>query len=129
MLNSQAKITTISFDGDGTLWDFEKVMRLSLGHALAELRHLVPDVPETLTIETMITLRTQVSEELRGKVANLEAIRLAAFQRTLLHIGTTDDELATHLNAVYLRHRYEDIEVFDDVLPALDSLQGLWGGN
>ncbi len=69
MLNSQAKITTISFDGDGTLWDFEKVMRLSLGHALAELRHLVPDVPETLTIETMITLRNQVSEELRGKVA------------------------------------------------------------
>ena len=69
MLNSGAKITTISFDGDATLWDFEKVMRLSLGHALAGLRHLVADAPETLTIETMITLRKQVSEELTGKGA------------------------------------------------------------
>ncbi len=69
MLNSRAKITTVSFDGDGTLWDFEKVMRLSLGHALAGLRQLVPDAPGTLTIETMITLRKQVSEELTGKGA------------------------------------------------------------
>ena len=31
-------ITTISFDGDGTLWDFEKVMRHSLQYALDALR-------------------------------------------------------------------------------------------
>ncbi len=35
-------LTTISFDGDGTLWDFRKVMRHSLGHTLAELRRLAP---------------------------------------------------------------------------------------
>lgn len=124
MQSSRARVTTISFDGDGTLWDFEKVMRLSLSHALAELRRLNPVTPDTLTIEKMITVRNQTAERLKGEVTNLEAVRLAAFQRTLLHVGITDDELAAHLNAVYLRHRWEDIELFDDVLPTLDSLQG-----
>ena len=31
--------------------------------------------------------------------------------------------MAAHLNAIYLKHRFEDIELFDDVLPALDSLR------
>ena len=123
MPTSRARVTTISFDGDGTLWDFEKVMRYSLGHALTEIRRLVPETPETLTIETMIAFRNQVAETVKGKVTNLEAVRLAAFQRTLLHIGVTDDGLAAHLNAVYLKHRFEDIELFDDVLSTLSSLE------
>jgi phosphoglycolate phosphatase-like HAD superfamily hydrolase len=35
-------IRAISFDGDMTLWDFEKVMRHSLGLVLAELRTYRP---------------------------------------------------------------------------------------
>ena len=40
-------IRVVSFDGDGTLWDFEKVMRHSLSHALGELRRLVPAACES----------------------------------------------------------------------------------
>ena len=39
------KITTISFDADGTLWDFEGVMRHALGCALDELHRFVPAAP------------------------------------------------------------------------------------
>jgi HAD superfamily hydrolase (TIGR01549 family) len=118
------RITTISFDGDDTLWDFDKVMRHALSHALAELRRLVPVAADSLTIETMIAIRNQVAEELRREVTNLGNVRLAAFKKTLEHIGLSDDDLAAHLNAVYGKHRFQDIELFDDVLPTLDVLRG-----
>jgi hypothetical protein len=45
-------IRAISFDGDMTLWDFEKVMRHSLAHALAEVqKHLPGQACADLTIE------------------------------------------------------------------------------
>jgi HAD superfamily hydrolase (TIGR01549 family) len=118
------RITTVSFDGDGTLWDFEKVMRHSLNHALAELRRLVPIAADSLTVDAMIAIRNQVAEELRGSVANLEEIRSEAFRRTLQHISIRNDDLAAHLNAVYRKHRFGDIELYHDVLSALDALQG-----
>lgn len=117
-------IAAISFDADGTLWDFQAVMRHALGHALTELRRLRPGRADALTVDAMIAIRERVAQELRGKVTNLEAVRCAAFQRTLEHLGMAGDELAAHLNALYLRHRFEDMRLYDDVLPALDALQG-----
>ena len=38
-------ITTISFDGDGTLWDFDAVMRHSLRCVLTELEQLERQSP------------------------------------------------------------------------------------
>lgn len=119
-------ITVISFDADGTLFDFAKVMRQSLGHALAELRLSVPGIPDTLTVEAMIAIRNQVGEELKGAGMKLEALRFAAFQQTLHHIGVADpnDDMATHLHNTYLKHRFEDVDLFGDVIPILDALQG-----
>ncbi len=117
------KITTISFDADGTLWDFERVMRHALGCVLVELRRLVPSVPDLLSIETLIAIRDQVAEEQKGRGLTHEAIRLEAFKRTLQFIESPDDDLAAHLNALYLKHRFEDIQLFDDVLPILNTLQ------
>ena len=34
-----------------------------------------------------------------------------------------NDDLAAHLNALYLKHQFEDIQLFDDVLPVLNVLQ------
>jgi HAD superfamily hydrolase (TIGR01549 family) len=65
-----------------------------------------------------------VAEELKGRVTNLEAVRLEAFRQTLEYIGRPNDALASHLNDVYLQHRFEDIELFDDVLKTLQKLQG-----
>ena len=117
------KITTISFDADGTLWDFEGVMRHALGCALEELRRLVPAVPDSLSIETLIAIRNQVAEEQKNRGLTHEAIRLEAFKQTLQSVDNSDDDLAVHLNMLYLKHRFEDILLFDDVLPMLDALQ------
>ncbi len=116
-------IKAISFDGDGTLWDFEKVMRHSLHHVLKELTQIDSSAAAMLDIEKIIRIRNQVAESLKGKVTNLEEVRLKAFQKTLQEIGRPNDALASYLNQIYLKHRFEDIELFDDVLPALKALR------
>jgi putative hydrolase of the HAD superfamily len=119
------QIKAISFDGDMTLWDFDKLMRNSLAHALDELREHVPASKSAdLTVDRMIEIRNTVAEELKGRGVALEWIRLEAFRRTIAAIGSDNRELAAHLNSIYLKHRFEDIELYPDVLPMLDSIAG-----
>ena len=73
-------IKVISFDGDGILWDFERVIRHSLNYTLGELAQLNPDTAARLDIETMIRIRNRATEELKGRVTSLEAIRLETFR-------------------------------------------------
>lgn len=117
-------IKAISFDGDQTLWDFRKVMRHSLHHTLKELEQMDPQAAAMLDIDKMIEIRNRVAEELKGRVTNLEAVRLEAFRQTLAETGRPDDTLASHLNEIYLKHRFEDIELYKDVLPVLQKLKG-----
>ena len=116
-------IKVISFDGDGTLWDFEKVMRHSLKIVLTELVKLTPEAAEKLDIEKIIEIRNGVAGELKGKVTNLEEVRLEAFKETLRYAGRPDDDLANQLNEMYLKHRFEDIELYEDVLPVMQKLE------
>jgi putative hydrolase of the HAD superfamily len=115
-------ITTLSFDVDGTLVDFDKVMHESLQITLDELAKSAPDAAAYLDIPTMIEIRNKVSEELKHS-ATIEEIRLEAFKRTLAIAGKPDDKLASHLTELYMKHRYGDIEIFPDVLPAVYSLK------
>ncbi len=117
------QISTISFDGDMTLWNFLQVMRHSLKHTLAELQRQVP-TPRVLalTVDEMIVIREQFAEEVKGTIWNLEDIRLRAFERTLEYVDCPDKELAVHLNAIYRKHRFEDIELYPDVIPTFDAL-------
>lgn len=109
-----------------TLWDFEQVMRHSLSLALVELRRRAPgQASSDLTVDKMIEIRNSVAAELRGKVINLEEIRFRAFKRTVEFVGCADDVLAADLNALYLKHRFEDIELCPDVIPCLDALRPL----
>ena len=122
-MNQMSQIKAISFDGDMTLWDFEKLMRHSLAIALAELRRRFPgQATAELTIDKMIELRNAVAAELKGKIVDLEQVRLRAFKRTVEFVGCSDDALAAALNALYLQHRFEDVELYPDVIPCLDML-------
>ena len=117
------QISTISFDGDMTLWDFLKVMRHSLKQTLSELQKQVPtERALELTVEKMIAIRDQLAEEMKGEIWSLLEIRRRAFERTLEHVGHPDKDLAAHLNTVYRKHRYGDIELYPDVIPTFDAL-------
>jgi FMN phosphatase YigB (HAD superfamily) len=124
ILPQLSRIRAISFDGDMTLWDFDKVMRRALAYALAELRGALPGrALAKLTIDKMIEIVNAVSEELKGQTVSLEKVRLAAFVRTVAEVGEASDHLAKHLNA-YLKHRFEDIELYPDVVPTLEAIAG-----
>ena len=122
-MSKLTNIRAISFDGDGTLWDFLKVMRYSLNHVLSELARLDPPAATMLDIDKMVEIRNKVAAEMKGKMTNLEAIRLEAFRRTLEEIGRPNDDLALHFNDIYLKHRFDDIELYPDVLPALETFR------
>jgi len=98
-------------------------MRRSLGRVLQELESIDPDAAAMLDIEKMAEIRNRVGRDLKGKVIDLEAIRLEAFRETLKEAGKPDETLATSLNQLYLKHRFKDITLFDDVMPALKALQ------
>lgn len=116
-------VKAISFDVDDTLFDFDKVMRQSLQYTLDELAVFNPSAAAALDIESMIAIRNRVSNELKEKRATIEQIRLESFRRTLQKVGRTDEALSLHLYRVYMEHRYGDIELFPDVLPALSALK------
>ena len=117
------KIKVISFDGDGTLWDFEKLMRHSLNKVIMEFEKIDSETASKLNIEKMIEIRNRVAKEMKGRISNLETIRYESFRETLKEVGNPDDNLADHLNNVYRKHRFENIELFEDVLPTLKILQ------
>jgi HAD superfamily hydrolase (TIGR01549 family) len=90
---------------------------------LAELERLDPQAAAALDVERMILIRNDVASRLKGKVTNLEEVRLESFGQTLLEVGRPNEATAYHLNDVYLRHRFENVELFPDVLPALETLK------
>lgn len=114
----------ISFDADGTLWDFNHVMRQALERTLTELQRLVAgSAASALTIDQLVATRDAVAAELYGRGKTMEEIRLAAFTRTLDLLGQEDPALAAHLTDYFLERRFGDIELYPDVLPALDMLR------
>jgi FMN hydrolase / 5-amino-6-(5-phospho-D-ribitylamino)uracil phosphatase len=115
-------IAAVTFDADGTLWDFERVMREALTLVVGALQAHAPDRAADLSVERMIAIREQVAAEPALRGASLEQVRLASFERALVLLGRPDPELASRLAAIYLRHRFERICLYDDVVSALDTL-------
>ncbi|GAA2758910.1 HAD family hydrolase [Actinopolymorpha rutila] len=115
-------MAVIFFDGDQTLWDFRTLMRRTLAATIEELRRLVPAAEGDLSVDTFVADRELVAEQLRGTVTNLESIRLAAFTHSLHRLGIDDAGLAEHLNDYYLQRRFANVDLYDDVLPTLETL-------
>jgi FMN phosphatase YigB (HAD superfamily) len=88
-VNKIIGIKAISFDADGTLWDFEKVMRHSLFHVLVELKKLDPETVDILNVNKMIKIRNRVANPRLFQIA-LEKAGCSRHQ--LLHVGDSLQE-------------------------------------
>ena len=117
-------VKAVSFDVDGTLWDFERAMRNALRHVLIELGRIDPEAAARLTVAQMIETRDRVHDMLWGNITDLVAIRHESFRQILVDAGRRDDDLASHLADVYFRHRRAGEALYDDVRPTLKALQG-----
>jgi FMN hydrolase / 5-amino-6-(5-phospho-D-ribitylamino)uracil phosphatase len=120
----------VLFDGDQTLWDFERVMRDALIATAAELRAARPGpFADALSWQDLQADRAAVTEEMPD-VWSLSELRVHGFTRTLQRrraAGGGDeaaDELLAHqLSDSYFSHRDRDAALFPDTIPGLDALR------
>lgn len=115
-------IKAISFDVDGTLLDFETVMRSSLSRAIQELESYHPQEAANLSVEGLVATRDRVFSEMRNQTLNLKAIRRESFNQAMQSVRIHDEELVSHVTQVYIDHRFNNLHIFDDVLPTLQAL-------
>ncbi len=123
-------IEAVLFDGDQTLWDFERVMHDALVIVLDELRSARPGpFTDALSVAEIQHDRQAVAEELAGIEYNLARLRVLGFGRTLERLRrveggdeATDAELAQRLTMTYFDQRDRDPALFSDVIPCLDAL-------
>jgi HAD superfamily hydrolase (TIGR01509 family) len=125
-------IEAVLFDGDQTLWDFEKVMHQALTAVLAELRLARPGAPaDALQVADLQADRNDVALDLAGVEFNLAQLRRLGFARSVHRLhgggespsGAGDDALAAQLTATYFDHRDREPALFDDTLPCLEALR------
>jgi HAD superfamily hydrolase (TIGR01509 family) len=123
-------IEAVLFDGDQTLWDFERVMREALVTTAAELRAARPGAfVDALRWEDLQEDRALVATEYPD-VRSLAELRVLGFSRTLARRRDVeggdegaDDVLARELAKSYFTHRDRDPALFTDTIPALDALR------
>jgi putative hydrolase of the HAD superfamily len=124
-------IEAVLFDGDQTLWDFERVMRDALVAVAEDLRATRPCAfTDALRWEDLEADRAVVGVEWAGREYNLARLRVLGFTRTLERLreveGTgknADEELARELATSYFEYRDRDPALFDDTVPCLRALQ------
>lgn len=124
-------IEAVLFDGDQTLWDFQRVMREALTAIVDELREARPGpFTDALGWEDLERDRAVVGEEWDGIEYNLARLRVLGFGRTLRRLrdaeggdDAADEALTLELSDSYFAHRDRDPALFPDTVPCLDALR------
>lgn len=123
-------IEAVLFDGDQTLWDFERVMREALVATATGLRAARPGpFADALRWGDLQSDRADVAQEMPD-VWSLAELRVHGFARTLARRRAAeggdeaaDDGLARELTELYFTERDRDAALFPDTIPALDALR------
>ncbi|MGC5010176.1 HAD family hydrolase [Streptosporangium sp. DT93] len=113
----------LSFDGDGTLWDFDSAMRQALDDAARLLREAGASRPGgPVTAGWLREVRDHVAgrEEYRGRT--MESIRLASFERAVAECGISGAGLAREVYETYMEARWRRLRTYEDVPDALTAL-------
>lgn len=109
----------VSFDLDGTLWEFGPMMDGALAAAITSLERRHPELAGVLTVEDLHRHRRLVGEEMQG---TLEELRRVSMRRALAAVGWDDVELAEWLADELLQARADVVGVHSDVEPVVDEL-------
>src|SRR5262252_3601995 len=103
----------VSFDLDGTLWDFMPMMDGALALAIASLERHHPQLTGKLTVEDLHRHRELVGREMHG---TLEELRRESFRQALESVGG-NPQLAEWLGDELLAARADAVGVHSDVEP------------
>jgi putative hydrolase of the HAD superfamily len=111
----------VSFDLDGTLWEFEPMMEGALAAMVQAFERRRPDLAGRLTVEALHEHRRAVAGERQG--GGLEELRRASLRRALAELAVEDESLAEWMADELIEQRAACVEVHADVLPAVDRLR------
>jgi putative hydrolase of the HAD superfamily len=118
-------ITLITFDGDGTLWDFETAMRYALDHSAQVMTSWGLRIDgHAPTLDDLLADRDAVGRAHRGEGLSMERLRWLAFARSLARAG--HPERTDHIDALshrFMELRHDGVRLFDDTLAALADLR------
>ena len=109
----------VSFDLDGTLWDFAPMMDGALAAAIESLEAHHPGLRGRLTVDDLHHHRELVGREMHG---TLEQLRRESMRRALRSVGRDDPGLAEWLADELLAARAQVVGVHSDVEPVVDEL-------
>lgn len=116
-------VLAVSFDVDQTLIDTDRVVMRSMESVRDELMRCVPgERTRSLTVEQMWSIRDREEKSYAGNVRDYDEIRRNSFLKMLDYVGYSGPDLSQRLNESYLKHRYNEIQPYEDVVPALDAL-------
>jgi len=115
-------IRVVSFDIDDTLYDFQSASRRALGFVLQRVRDALGPAADGMDREEMIADLIAQAASMPNPCVDLPELRRRSFLRTLRRYGSEDAALAAELNHVYLEHRFETIQPFDDAREVLSRL-------
>lgn len=126
MKTALSGIKAISFDVDGTLWDFEGAMWRGLEAVLREVRRINPDGTEGLTVDYLDRAWVLERDRQWGTITDLVKLRHDAMRRTFSGIDRQGNGLADRATDAYFEERNRDNRPFDDVVPGLEALRGTY---
>jgi FMN hydrolase / 5-amino-6-(5-phospho-D-ribitylamino)uracil phosphatase len=109
----------VSFDLDGTLWEFGPMMEGAMAAAIESLVRHHPQLEGRLTVEDLHRHRELVGQEMQG---TLEELRRESMRRALRSVGHHDAQLAEWLADELLAARARVVGVHSDVEPVVDEL-------
>ena len=108
----------VSFDLDGTLWEFAPMMDGALAAAIDSLERRHPELAGRLTVADLHRHRELVGRAMQG---TLEELRRESFREALRSVGG-DPQLAEWLGDELLAARADVVGVHSDVEPVVDEL-------
>lgn len=120
-----ADVAAVSFDGDGTLWDFESSMRTALALAAEALNEAgVRHDGGPISPRWLAAVRDEVAAwpELQG--AGMDVIRFVSFAEALQRAEPVRPELAAPACERYFDDRFAVLRPYPDVVEAIAALHG-----
>lgn len=125
-MTSLSSIKAISFDVDGTLWDFEDALSRGLDAALREVRQIDPEGTAGLTVDHLDRAWVVERDRQWGTIIDLVKLRHDAMRRAFADIDTPDKDLANRATDAYLEERNCNSRPFDDVVHGLEALHEVY---
>jgi 2-haloalkanoic acid dehalogenase type II len=115
------EIAAVCFDLDDTLWAVGPAIGRAERAMLDWLERCCPRITLRHDLESMRSVRAAVSEEFPGMRHDLAFLRREALRRLAREAGYADEAVEPAFDVFYAARN--EVELFDDVLPALRRLQ------